>query len=180
MFHCAMLAFIRDLFVTSYKWLNPVTVDALGVRNGPAMAWCWHHLCRPAQQSCACSTARIGLEACHCLHSGLPMKYTYIISNGIPGSTYLGATSAELAPTSEWVTQLSTLACKIFVKYHCLKRAPLDPLLTLLRPSSCTHIHPIFPEPPLLCMKSPRADIVHSSYVYIPNTSQLHPNCLGR
>ena len=62
------------------------------------------------------------------------MTYTYIISNGIPGSTYLGATSAELAPTSEWVTQLPTLACKIFVKYHCPKRAPLDPLLALLRP----------------------------------------------
>ena len=33
-----MLAFIRDYFVTSYEWPNPVTVDALGVRNGPAMA----------------------------------------------------------------------------------------------------------------------------------------------
>ena len=60
-----------------------------------------------------------------------------MISNGIPGSTYLGATSAELAPTSEWVTQLPTLACKIFVKYHCPKRAPLDPILALLyRPHS--------------------------------------------
>ena len=68
------------------------------------------------------------------LHCGLPITYTYIISNGIPGSTYLGATSAELAPTSEWVTQLPTLACTIFVKYHCPKRAPLDPLLALLRP----------------------------------------------
>ena len=57
-----------------------------------------------------------------------------MISNGIPGFTYLGATSAELAPTSEWVTQLSTLACKVFVKYHCPKRAPLDPILALLRP----------------------------------------------
>jgi hypothetical protein len=28
-----MLAFIRDLFVTSYKWLNPGTVDALGMGN---------------------------------------------------------------------------------------------------------------------------------------------------
>ena len=46
------------------------------------------------------------------LHYGLPNTYRYIISNGIPGSTYLGATSAELAPTSEWVTQLPTLACK--------------------------------------------------------------------
>ena len=133
-FRCGMLAFNHDSFMTSYKWLSPGTVNPLGVRNGPAMAWCWHHLCRPAQQSCACSTARIGLEACHCLHSGLPITYTYMISNGIPGSTYLGATSAELAPTSEWVTQLSTLACKIFVKYHCPKRAPLDPILALLRP----------------------------------------------
>ena len=46
------------------------------------------------------------------LHYGLPNTYTYMISNGIPGSTYLGTTSAELAPTSEWVTQLPTLACK--------------------------------------------------------------------
>ena len=43
-------------------------------------------------------------------------------------------------------------------------------------PSSCTHIHPTFAEPPLLCMKSPRADIVHASYMYIPTTSKLHPN----
>ena len=68
------------------------------------------------------------------VHYGLPITYTYMISNGIPGSTYLGATSAEFAPTSEWFTQLPTLACKIFVKYHCPKCAPLDPLLALLRP----------------------------------------------
>ena len=85
------------------------------------------------------------------LHYGLPNIYTYMISNGIPGSTYLGATSAELAPTSEWVTQLPTLACKIFVNYHCPKRAPLDPLLALLHPRQI-------------------------SYIPATRTSQLHPN----
>ena len=29
-----MLAFIHDSFVTSYKWFNPVTVDALDMDNG--------------------------------------------------------------------------------------------------------------------------------------------------
>ena len=33
-FRCAMLAFIRDLFMTSYKWPNPVTLNALGMDNG--------------------------------------------------------------------------------------------------------------------------------------------------
>ena len=31
---CSMLAFSRDPFVTSYKWLDPVTVDALDMDNG--------------------------------------------------------------------------------------------------------------------------------------------------
>ena len=35
-FRCAMLAFIRDPFVTSYKWPDPVTLNALGMRNGLA------------------------------------------------------------------------------------------------------------------------------------------------
>ena len=31
-----MLAFVRDSFVTSYKWPDPVTLNALGMRNGLA------------------------------------------------------------------------------------------------------------------------------------------------
>ena len=31
-----MLAFIRDPFVTSYKWPDPVTLNALGMDNGLA------------------------------------------------------------------------------------------------------------------------------------------------
>ena len=77
------------------------------------------------------------------------ITYTYIISNGVPGSTYLGATSAELAPTSEWVTQLPTLACTIFVKHHCPKRAPLDPLLALLRPLA---VRGLRPEDPIVAL----------------------------
>jgi hypothetical protein len=33
-FHCRMLTFIRDSFMTSYKWLNSGTVDALDMDNG--------------------------------------------------------------------------------------------------------------------------------------------------
>ena len=33
---CYMLAFIRDPFVTSYKWPDPVTRNALGLDNGLA------------------------------------------------------------------------------------------------------------------------------------------------
>ena len=49
---------------------NPVATNALGMCNGPVMAWCWHHLYRPAQvPSCACSVARFGLDACRSFHS---------------------------------------------------------------------------------------------------------------
>ena len=39
-FRCAMLAFIRDPFVTSYKWPDPVTLNALGMNNGLAPSSC--------------------------------------------------------------------------------------------------------------------------------------------
>ena len=64
-FRCAMLAFVRDPFMTLAKLLNPVTLNTLGMDNGPAM----HPPCRPAQPSCACSVARVGLEACRSVHS---------------------------------------------------------------------------------------------------------------
>ena len=35
-FCCAMLAFVRDPCVTKAKWLNPITVDPLGMCNGLA------------------------------------------------------------------------------------------------------------------------------------------------
>ena len=62
---CAMLAFVRDPFMTSHAPHGPVPVDLLGMDNGPAM----HPPCRPAQPSCACSVARVGLEACRSFHS---------------------------------------------------------------------------------------------------------------
>ena len=49
---CAMLAFIRDPFMTSHASHGPVPVDPLGMGNGLAM----HHLCRPAQPSCSCTS----------------------------------------------------------------------------------------------------------------------------
>ena len=33
-FHCSMLAFIRESFMTSHEWLNPAPMGPLGLENG--------------------------------------------------------------------------------------------------------------------------------------------------
>ena len=33
-FHCSMMAFIRDSFMISHEWLNPAPMDPLGLDNG--------------------------------------------------------------------------------------------------------------------------------------------------
>ena len=70
-FRCAMLAFIRDLFVTSYKWPDPEPVNPLGMRNGSC-----HRVLEPsAFGRLAQYATSLVLAALH-LYAGTPTTMT--------------------------------------------------------------------------------------------------------